>query len=83
MPGVDHLLDGALGDELSHPVIYPSTGKDDLWYVTHLLSLMGKIIWINTDAVASDKAGLEIKEVPFLQATSSISICIHPHPNQR
>ena len=49
----------------AHVVVQSSSSKDDFWMVTTFLSFLGKIVGINADAVAADKAWFKLEKVPF------------------
>src|SRR2546421_7919695 len=61
----DHLLDGLLGNELSHVVVDATAGKDYLRVVTEHLGLVGQVIGVHSDAVATNQTGSEWQKVPF------------------
>src|SRR6266852_6126729 len=61
----DHVLDGLFGNELSHIVVDAPPGEDHLRVVAEHLRLVGEVIGVDADAVASDQAGAEREKVPF------------------
>ena len=64
-PRGNHLLDSLLGDELPHPIVDPTTGRDDLGVIAQRIGLVRQVVGIDADAVPADQARRERQEVPL------------------
>ena len=65
MPFLEHVLDDTVGNVCAHAVVHASSGENDLRVVAVALGTLGEIVGVDTDAVATDKSGLEGQEVPL------------------
>eukprot|EP01022_Parablepharisma_sp_SALTPOND_P004211 TRINITY_DN118_c1_g1_i1.p1 TRINITY_DN118_c1_g1~~TRINITY_DN118_c1_g1_i1.p1 ORF type:complete len:1598 (-),score=548.50 TRINITY_DN118_c1_g1_i1:18136-22929(-) len=63
--GGNHGLDRLLGHELGHAVVDATTGQDHLRVVAQHLGLVGQVVRVHADAVATDQARTEGQEVPL------------------
>ena len=59
------MFDGLLGDELAHAIVDAPPGQDDLRVVAQHLCLVGQVVRVDTDAVATHQTGFELQEVPL------------------
>src|SRR5205814_10653878 len=62
---LDHQLHRLLRDVTAHAIVDAPAGKDYLRVVADLLRLIGQIVGINANAVATDEAGPKRQEIPF------------------
>ena len=60
-----HVLDGLLGDKLSHAIVDAPPRQYDLRMIADHIGLVGQVIRIDTDAVSAYQAGPERQEIPF------------------
>jgi hypothetical protein len=62
---LQHQLDHLPGDVAAHAVVDAPAGEDDFGVVADFLRLVGQVVGIDADAVATDEAGAEGQEVPL------------------
>ena len=63
--GGDEHLDRPFGDVFSHAIVYPASGQDHFRVVTQAFGLVGKIVRIDADAMASDQSRAEGEKIPL------------------
>ncbi len=61
----EHQLDRLRGDIAAHVIVEPSPGQDHLRMIANLLGLMGEVVGVNPNAVATNQAGSEGEKVSF------------------
>jgi hypothetical protein len=64
-PRADINFTNSLATIGAHAVVEPASGEDDLRVVADLLRLMGQVVGIDADTVATDQARAKRQEVPF------------------
>src|SRR5262245_16284904 len=52
-------------DQGAHVVVDLASGETDMSVVAGLTGAISQVVWIDSDAVTADKAGLKILEIPF------------------
>ena len=62
---LQHSLEDVLRHEQGHIVVSSTSGEDHVGMKAHRLGLVGRIIGVDTDAVAPDKPGTNKNEIPF------------------
>jgi len=60
-----HQFDHPLRDVAAHAVVDPAAGEDNLRVIPDLLRLVGEVVRIHADAVATDQTRPKRQEVPF------------------
>ena len=76
---LDERFHSLLGDVGTHAVVDAPPREDDLGVMTKFFRLIGKIVRVNADAMATDQARSEFQEIPF-GAGSFQNFCgIQPH----
>ena len=61
----EHELDDAISNVGTHSIVHAASGKDDFGIVTVALCTLSEVVWIDSNAVTANEAGLEWEEVPF------------------
>ena len=65
MTAADQHFDRLFGDELAHAVVDAAASEDDFRVVAQFLRLVGEIVGVYANAVATDQARTEGQEIPF------------------
>ncbi len=63
--GGDEVFDRLLGYVFAHRVVDASAGEDHFGVVAQALRLEGQVVWVHSDAMATDQSGAEGEEIPL------------------
>ena len=76
----EHELDDLAGNVRAHAIVDAAAGKNDFRVAADFLGLVGQVVGVDADAVATDETGAEREEVPFAAGGGKYGVGVEAEP---